>query len=60
MCCEYCYMGFIMDLFENSNIKSVNSNFNYNMPAFNIEFLIEYSEDYNEQKLIEFIKEKYN
>lgn len=60
MCCEYCYMGLVMDLFENDNIKSVKSNFDFNKPAFNIEFLIEYSENYNEQELIEYIKDKYN
>jgi len=60
MCCEYCYMGFVMDLFENNKIKSVKSNFDFNKPAFNVEFLIEYSENYTEQELIEYIKEKYN
>lgn len=60
MCCEYCYKGLIMDLFENEKIKSVKSNFNFNKPAFDIEFLIEYSEDYSEQELIQYIKEKYN
>lgn len=60
MCCEYCYRGLVMDLFENENIKSVKSNFDYNMPAFNIEFIIEYNEKYTKEELIEFIKEKYN
>ena len=60
MCCEYCYMGFVMDLFENNKIKSVKSNFDFNKPAFNIEFLIEYNENYSEQELIKYIKEKYN
>ncbi len=58
MCCEYCYMGLVMDLFENDRIKSVKSNFNYKMPAFNIEFIIEYDEKYNEEELIKYIKEK--
>lgn len=53
MCCEYCYKGLIMDLFENEKIKSVKSNFDFNKPAFDIEFLIEYSEDYSEQELIQ-------
>lgn len=60
MCCEYCYKGLVMDLFENEKIKSVKSNFDFNKPAFDIEFLIEYSEDYSEQELIQYIKEKYN
>ena len=60
MCCEYCYMGLVMNLFENDRIKSVRSNFDFNKPAFNIEFLIEYNENYSEQELIKYIKEKYN
>lgn len=60
MCCEYCYMGLVMDLFENDKIKSVRSNFDFNKPAFNIELLIEYNENYSEQELIKYIKEKYN
>ena len=60
MCCEYCYMGLVMDLFENDKIKSVKSNFDFNKPAFDVEFLIEYNEDINEQEVIEYIKEKSN
>lgn len=60
MCCEYCYMGLVMYLFENDKIKSVKSNFDFNKPAFDVEFLIEYCEDVNEQELIEYIKEKSN
>ncbi len=60
MCCEYCYMGLVMDLFENDRIKSVRSNFDFKMPAFNIEFIIEYDDKYNEEELIKYIKEKYN
>ena len=60
MCCEYCYMGLVMDLFENDRIKSVKSNFDFKKPAFNIEFIIEYDEGYEEEDLIKYIKEKYN
>lgn len=60
MCCEYCYRNLVMDLFENKKIKSVKSNFNYNVPAFNIEFIIEYDEEYSEEELLNYIKEKYN
>ena len=60
MCCEYCYMGLVMDLFENDKIKSVKSNFDFKMPAFNIEFTIEYDEKYKEEDLIKYIKEMYN
>ena len=60
MCCEYCYMGLVMDLFENDRIKSVKSNFDFKAPAFNIEFIIEYDEKYKEKDLIKYIKEKYN
>jgi len=57
VCCEYCYMGIVMNLFENDNIKSVKSNFDISDPAFNIEFLIEYSGKYSEQELIQYIEE---
>ena len=60
MCCEYCYMGLVMDLFENDKIKSVKSNFDFKMPTFNIEFTIEYDEKYKEEDLIKYIKAKYN
>ena len=58
MCCEYCYKYLVMRLFENDKIKSVKSNFDYHMPAYNIEFIIEYDEKYKEEELIEYIKEK--
>lgn len=58
MCCDHCYMGLVMDLFENDKIKSVKSNFDFNKPAFNVEFIIEYSENISEQELIKYIKEK--
>ncbi len=60
MCCDYCYRRLVTDLFENEHIKSVKSNFNYQMPAFNIKFIIEYDNDYTEEELIKYIKEKYN
>ena len=59
MCCHYCYEGLVMDLFENNKKESVKSNFEFKKPAFNIEFIIEYSEDYSEQELIKYINEKY-
>lgn len=56
LCCEYCYRNFIMDLYDNKQIKSVKSNYDYHvMPAFNIEFIIEYDENYQEEELIEYI-----
>lgn len=60
ICCEYCYKGLIADLFENERIKSVKSNFDYNKPNFDIEFIIEYDENYKEEDLIKYIKEKFN
>lgn len=60
MCCDYCYRRLVTDLFENEHIKSVKSNFNYQMPAYNIKFIIEYDNDYTEEELIKYIKEKYN
>lgn len=59
MCCINCYTGLVMDLFENDKIKSVKSNIE-KKSFFNIEFLIEYDECYNEQELIDYIKEKYD
>lgn len=59
MCCDYCYMGFVMNLFENDNIKSCKSNYNNDRPAYNIEFTIEYSDNYDEQELLKYIKEIY-
>ena len=58
MCCDYCFRNFIMNLFENKNIKSVKSNFDYRIEAYNVEFIIEYDETYSEEELIEYIKEK--
>ena len=58
MCCEYCYAGFVMELFENDNIKSVKSNFSFNKPALNIEFVIEYNKEYNEKELIKYLNSK--
>ena len=60
MCCQYCYMGLVRDLFENDKIKSVKSNFDFNKSAFNVEFIIEYDEKYKEEDLVKYIKEKYN
>ena len=60
MCCEYCYKGLVMDLFENKKIKSVKSNFDFKKPAFNIEFIIEYDEEYREEELIKYLKDKSN
>jgi len=60
MCCEYCYKGLIMDLFENKKIKAVKSNFDYYKPAFNVEFIIEYDKECKEKEILEYIKEKYN
>lgn len=42
MCCEYCYRGFVGDLFKNDNINSVFSEFE-EPNAFNVEFNIGYT-----------------
>ena len=55
LCCEFCYKGLVEELFKNINIKSVKSNFDNNNFK-NIELVIEYKKDYNEEELIEFIK----
>lgn len=60
MCCKYCYMGLVVNLFENDRIKSIKSNFDFAKPVFNIEFIIEYDEEYKDEDIVIYIKEKYN
>ena len=57
MCCEYCYKSLIKELFKNEYIKSVESNFDFYKPAFNIELLIEYDKKYSREELINYILE---
>ena len=57
MCCEWCYKSLVGSLFDNQFIKSVNTNFEFDEPAFNIDFVIEYEESLTEEKLIKLIKE---
>lgn len=57
MCCEWCYKSLVEKLFDDPYIKSVNSNFDFNEPAFNIEFNIEYDPKLNEEELIKFIQD---
>lgn len=58
LCCEYCFKSFIEYLFENDNIKSVTSTYEFNEPLFDIDFSIEYNKDYSEEELIEYIKKE--
>lgn len=58
MCCEYCYKGLIQGLFENEFINSVKSNFDFSKPAFNIELVIKYDKNYDEDELKKYIEEK--
>mgnify|MGYP003302725837 CR=1 FL=1 len=60
MCCEFCYKDLVMELFKNDKIKSVKSNIDFNKPFINIEFTIEYDENYSEDELIRYIKNIYN
>ena len=55
MCCEFCYKDLVMDLFKNEKVKSVKSNFDPNKSVLNIEFIIEYDENYSEDELIRYI-----
>ncbi len=57
MCCEWCYKSLAEALFNNQFIKSVNTNFSFDKPAFNIEFIIEYEENLNPDKIIKLIKD---
>ena len=56
ICCEYCYKGLIMELFENKFINSVKSNFDFYESVFEVELLIEYS-GFTEDEIIQYIKE---
>ena len=58
MCCDYCYKGLVKKLFDNESIKSVKSNFDFHKPAFNIEFIIEYFKNYDENELIKYINKQ--
>ena len=58
LCCEYCYMNLVEELFENKYIKSVKSNYNITTPAVNIEFIIEYNHEYSKEDIIKFIEER--
>ena len=60
MCCEYCYKGLVKYLFENNNIKSVKSNFAFDKPASNIEFIIEYNSNCKEEDILKYINSKLN
>lgn len=53
LCCEYCHMNFINDLFDNDNIYSVKSNFSF-IDKGNVNYTICYNKGFN---IINFIKE---
>lgn len=57
MCCEWCYKTLVEALFNVPSIKSVNSNFKFNEPAFNIEFTIEYDDTIDANKIIKLIED---
>lgn len=56
ICCEYCHMHFIRELFDNDNIISVESNFSFDKPAFNIEYIIYYSDTTKEKEVFDYIE----
>ena len=55
LCCEYCYMNLVRDLYDNKNIKSVKSDFNFKSPALNVGLIVEYDKDYDKDELLDFI-----
>ena len=57
MCCEYCYIGMVRELFDNKNVYSIKSNFDMKYPLYNVEFEIKYDINYLEEDLIKFIEE---
>lgn len=54
VCCEYCHMGFIKELFENENIIAVDSNYLLESNK-NVEYKIVYKDSYNQKQLLDFI-----
>lgn len=54
ICCEYCYKGLVMTLFENKFINSVKSNFDFHKSAFDVELIIEYT-NYTEEEIKKYI-----
>lgn len=57
ICCEHCYMNLIHDLFENEKINSVKSNYKSCNIHEDIELLIEYNDNYQEESLREFLNQ---
>ncbi len=57
MCCEYCYKGFVTEMFNNQNVKSLSSNFDFLKPALDIEINIEYSKDISEKDMLKYIND---
>ena len=55
LCCEYCYMNLLRDLYDNKNVKSVKSDFNFKSPALNVGFTIEYDKAYDKDELLDCI-----
>lgn len=56
-CCEYCYMGFVREAFDKKEIFSLKSNFDLYETSMDVLLEIEYDEKYNEEEIINFIKE---
>ena len=56
VCCENCFKGFIMSLFDNENIINVKSNFD-GSEMFNVELDIDYI-NISEEELIKYVEEK--
>ena len=55
ICCEYCYRDFILDCYKNEHIKSVKSDADFSKSVFEVNFIIEYDEDYPEDKILYFL-----
>lgn len=57
ICCEYCYKNLMKALFENENVKSAFSDFDFMRITFEVKLILECDEKYDEENLKKFIKD---
>lgn len=56
VCCEYCHMHLVRELFDNENIVAVESNFDLNERPVNIDYCIKYKDPLTEKDLLTYIE----
>lgn len=57
VCCEYCYKGFVREMFDKKEIISLKSDFDIYSSKLNVDLEIEYDENYKESDLIKYIED---